>query len=387
MLQNILNKQTFKELTKKRNVKDLIKDVQKEFIDKLKHRLEDNELEYWGDNLGLFAEKFICNRSKHGTDWDCFQEIMLPHTRCHSEEQFRHMFEGPYREFKSLVIEPLNYINKFIESSINNYSDTDEESYEDSEEESVAENECKCDNYAICYNDERPYVVNKKNDILSVIEPDKHDSKECKGQKLKGTFELCPQYQRDRECILISGPSGSGKTYFAKEYLRKYNKLFPDNLIVLIGNKDFEDFDDIDYLKYPLDEKDVMQLQVNDFEDSIIVFDDVENISHIKKIQERIIAFMEETLNVGRTMHISMIIVSHILMNYKFSKLTILECNRVVMFPNSGVRFQYINFLTKYIGLTKKQIEKVLKTRSRWLCIDKECPLTVMTKSSIEIIN
>ena len=74
-------------------------------------------------------------------------------------------------------------------------------------------------------------------------------------------------------------------------------------------------------------------------------------------------------------------------MNYRFSRNMIMEANKVIMFPNSGVRFQYDNFLKKYIGLSKHQTKEILDTDSRWLCLDKEAPISYLTTNKFKIIN
>lgn len=245
---------------------------------------------------------------------------------------------------------------------------------------------CPCKNYIIRPGFDKPYAVSINDNVYSVLPPEHHKDKHTSIRKLGGTFKVVPNWKKERECMLISGPSGSGKTYFAKDYLRKYHKLKPRNKIYLIANKDFEDFNDVPYTKVPITREFFSKVRVNDFRDSILVFDDVENISTDEEIQRMVQKLIEEILNVGRSMHISILIISHILLNYRFSRNMIMECNKIVMFPGSGARHQYKNFLSTYVGLDKKQIDKLLKTKSRWLAIDKEAPITVITDDNVEIL-
>lgn len=403
MLKNILNKETFANLKNELSNEELLNKVTTTFCNEYKQKTKKMKLKYWGNNICKIIDKYIelknKDENKDLSDWELFQKILKPYTN-YSNSKFNREFKKPFQEFKTKFIKPLKYIETFTTKRLNTVSGGAPKK-ESSEEPIVLEVEiskkdtidnktnskkdiCPCENYIISNSDEKPYLINENDDIISILEPG-HTKSQCGPQAITGDFQLCPNFQRERECILISGPSGSGKTYFAKQFLRKYKKIYPKNKIVLISNKPFEDFK-IPYTKLPLDENTINNLKVNDYKNSIIVFDDVENITSDKKLQERVIKFLEEVLNVGRSLNIWIIVISHILMNYRFSRNMIMECNKVVMFPNSGVRFQYQNFLNKYLGLSKKQINNILNTKSRWLAIDKECPITSMNKKEMKII-
>ena len=59
------------------------------------------------------------------------------------------------------------------------------------------------------------------------------------------------------------------------------------------------------------------------------------------------------------------------------------ECNKVVLFPNSGSFYQYLQYLRQYLGIPTKEAKKILRVDSRWLTIFTECPLYFMTEKKI----
>lgn len=244
---------------------------------------------------------------------------------------------------------------------------------------------CDCGQFLIKRGFNRPIAVDMDDTVWSIGDP-RHMPYECNRiRELNHKFKIVPNWQKERESILISGPSGAGKTYLAQDYLKKYKKLMPQNDIYLFANKDFDNFD-LPYTKPNITDEYLKNKQVNDFANSVMVFDDVENITHNPDTQKLLMRLLEEILNVGRSLKITLLIISHILMNYRFTRNMLMECNKIVMFPNSGAKHQYRNFLKQYVGLDKDQIKKLLNTKSRWLMIDKEAPLTALTDNKLKIL-
>ena len=129
-----------------------------------------------------------------------------------------------------------------------------------------------------------------------------------------------------------------------------------------------------------------LDLKLENYKNSILVFDDVENLSRDKKKQEEYERFLDEILNVGRSFKISIIVISHVLCNFNKTKVILMECDKVVMFPNSGAKFAYVNFMHNYFGMGKRFTRKVLNTKSRWVVLNKSCPLYIVTDSSIQVL-
>lgn len=411
-MKSILSEQNINSLkTKYKNdEKQIIKDLYDEFTSTIKPKILKKNYKFFdADSLDKLIDKFISwkkekfkRKKPMNNDWIIFTTLFQDKLGLEPKEMYdmRDKLAEPYKEFKDVFLQPLSYIDEFIKKKIlhkkggkkekNKKKEEDEEETDEETEDEINlidEDECcPCEDFVISQSLQRPFVVDNENDVWSILEPE-HKKSDHGPKEIKGKFQLCPNFNKERECILISGPSGAGKTYLATRYLTKYKKLNPKNPIYLFGTKPFDkkDFKE-KYIKPLLNKENTKKLKVSDFKNCIMVFDDVENMSYDPDTQMNIQRFLEEVLNVGRSLAISMIIISHILMNYRFSRNMIMECNKVAMFPRSGARHQYENFLSKYVGLDKKQIQEALKTNSRWLVVDKECPISIMDKNRFKIL-
>ena len=213
-----------------------------------------------------------------------------------------------------------------------------------------------------------------------------------------GNFKLLPDLNNERDCIYISAPSRAGKTYFAMEYIKKYKQIFPLNKIYLFSiKKNDKSIDKVEPIKIKIlpdennDEnsilEDLNEIKYYDFKNSLVIFDDIENISFSKKINNKLMKLSNEILNLGGQDKISIIMISHVMMNYKITKNIINECNKIVMFPHSGIYAQYYNYLKEYMKYGKNIIEHILNSEnSRWVILSKQSPNYIITQKKIEIL-
>lgn len=263
---------------------------------------------------------------------------------------------------------------------------------------------------------EDPYACNGNYCFKIASEKEKNKIAQCKLGKIcitnehenclkrrvvSSDFEIFPNSSIERESIYISAPSRSGKTTFAKNYCMKYKKLFPNNEIFLFSRKTKDESIDsinptrinIEEFKYGKNEdedEDRLKEMKNKFDyklfkNSIVIFDDLENISQDKRIMSNIKKLHDDILNLGGDQKISVITITHNVMCGNKTKNSIAESNKIVIFPNSG--YQYIEFLKRYIGLDNKMAKKLMKEiNSRWMVISRECPLYIMTENEIRMI-
>lgn len=290
-----------------------------------------------------------------------------------------------------------SYLNKDIDI-IFNKNDNKKFIMKDYKNEMLGNEQLKyniCDNkYCFSYScskNKYPLVkINgeKKFVYINRIGKNNHNNK-CEGKILylkNNTFELIPDLNQSRDCIYISGNSGCGKTYFAKQFAKKYKQLYNNREVFLFCRKD----DDIS-----LDDIKPTRILINDefmepdtkfnykvFKNSLVIFDDIENIGN-KEEKKKILNIAEQILNMGRSLNISIIMISHILMNNKTTKAILSECNKVVLFPYSGSHYHYIEYLNRYIGLSRKHAKKLLSENSRWMVIFRNCPQFFMFEKKI----
>jgi hypothetical protein len=204
----------------------------------------------------------------------------------------------------------------------------------------------------------------------------------------KGELEIVPS--EEYRVIYLGAPSGSGKSYLAGQYIEKYKKMCPKNPFFLISLKDEDPaLDHLHPNRIMINEELVTTpLQVDDFKECIILFDDIDNI-HDKKQQDAINKFICRVMEVGRSRYIHAIVTSH-LINAKDAKSRQImnEMQLFIFFPGSGSTYQIKYCLKTYFGLSPQEIEKILRIHdSRWIVLGKSHPQFLMTQHEAIFMN
>jgi len=201
-----------------------------------------------------------------------------------------------------------------------------------------------------------------------------------------GCFQQTPDPETERSIIYITGPSGSGKSTYCKKYLKEYKKLYRKNQIYLFSSLDEdESLDDekLDIQRILVGQNLVEEmLPIDEFKDSIVIFDDIDNISN-KKVREAVYSILNNILEIGRHTNTSCLITNHLTTNGKDTRRIFNEAHSVVFFPfaGSGKGLKYMT--TEYLGLDKNQMKKIRATKSRWCCVLKNYPPALMTEKDL----
>ena len=192
----------------------------------------------------------------------------------------------------------------------------------------------------------------------------------------------------ERQVFMVSGMSGSGKSTYTASLCRTYKKQFPDNSIILFSNKPSDPvFDRLDYVQRIVINEDLLEdpITLNEMENSLIVFDDVEYSSN-KQIDNELDRIRDLILQQGRSYHCSFVYITHQSNNYKQTRTILNECNSITIFPSMTTRYSLNYLLSKYFGFDKNQINKICKLPSRWVTIYKSPPL-ITYSSGAYLIN
>lgn len=205
-------------------------------------------------------------------------------------------------------------------------------------------------------------------------------------------FELIPtQEKRGRQIWYICGPSGVGKSYLAVQISKNYNKLFPDRKIFLVSKLDEDDTIDKIPNLIKLDHKDFVENppDINKLKNSLIIFDDIDSI--IGEEGKAIQTFVDDISTMGRSHSenqggISMIYISHAITSYKRTRILLLESHFKILFPLATNNHSLYYILSKYVGLTKKEIAKLKKIGGRFCCIHSQFPNYLISKYTAEIL-
>jgi hypothetical protein len=192
----------------------------------------------------------------------------------------------------------------------------------------------------------------------------------------------------ERQVFMVSGMSGSGKSTYTASLCRTYKKQFPNNSIILFSNKPSDPvFDRLDYVQRIVINEDLLEdpITLNEMENSLIVFDDVEYSSN-KEIDKELDRIRDLILQQGRSYHCSFVYITHQANNYKQTRTILNECNSITIFPSMTTRYSLNYLLSKYFGFDKNQINKICKLPSRWVTIYKSPPL-ITYSSGAYLIN
>ena len=199
--------------------------------------------------------------------------------------------------------------------------------------------------------------------------------------EVTGPIQHTANKKTERSILYVTGQSGSGKSYYTKDYATNYQKMYPKNEVYLISA--VQDVSTIDKIK-KLRKIDIfkpvfseVEIPLEEFKDSLVIFDDVDSISN-KNLRKKVWSVMSNILTMGRHYNISAIITFHVATSGNETKLILNESQSITIFPSAsgGRTLKYL--LDSYLGLDKKQIERIKQLDSRWVTIVKSYPKTVL---------
>ena len=234
----------------------------------------------------------------------------------------------------------------------------------------------------------------KQKKLLKVFEEAKEEKNKRVSEnsfaslKLKtGKIQVLPR-KDIVEKLYISGVSGSGKSTYTGKYLQEFVKSFPDDDVFIFSSvPEDKPLDKVDPVRIPIDEELLEDpLSIEDFRDSITVFDDTDTIKN--KLYRNVVNDIKaEMIEIGRHYKARCIITSHIISNYRQTRQILNEATSVTFFPKSGGVYHIKNFLKTYCGLDKNQISNVLKLPSRWVTIYRTYPSYIVWEKGICLLS
>lgn len=196
-----------------------------------------------------------------------------------------------------------------------------------------------------------------------------------------GIFQQIPNTQKERDVGVIVGSSGSGKSTYINKYIKEYKKTYKKRQVYFFSNLKEDKSLDGNINRIKIDDELINDpLSVEDFENSLVIFDDIDVISN-KFLKETVYNIMNQILETGRHFNVSCIMTSH-LSNGSNMKRILNESHFFVYFPwGSTKSTNYV--LENYIGIDKNDIKKIKSTKSRWACVYKNYPQVVITEKKV----
>ena len=193
--------------------------------------------------------------------------------------------------------------------------------------------------------------------------------------------EVFPIPQLFSERIYISAPSGAGKSFFTADYVNAILDKFGKKRNIYIFSRVDKD-ESLDkklpkrkVIRIPLTSEfwDEITFTPEDFKKSICIFDDIDSIQN-KALAKKVQNLRGNMLETGRHSEITIISTSHQIQNFIETRQLINEAQSVVLFPKSSSIYHISNFLEKYMGLNKYQIDAIYKLPTRWIFFHKMYP-------------
>jgi hypothetical protein len=233
---------------------------------------------------------------------------------------------------------------------------------------------------------------------LAIVKGGSHDgailSVDEKGGGLKtltlphGSFQCIPPLDpTQREICFVTGQSGSGKSYWTREYARMYKKIYPQRQIYLLSKlPSDETLDQLKFLKRIKIDTLVSQpiASIECFKESLVILDDTETLG--KEELAAVCKIRDDIASLGRHYVISMCVLQHLGTNGKDTRLILGEAHRFVLFPHSMGTSQFRYLLDRYLGLSKDEIAALRRVPSRWVCINKSFPASVITENAARML-
>ena len=241
-----------------------------------------------------------------------------------------------------------------------------------------------------------------KGDVLAVVRKGKKiESVLCLSDSAKAgetemtlekdeRYEPTPNASKERDVLYVFGQSGSGKSYYIQMYAKNYKTLFPKNPIYVFSTltEDKEGLDKIKGIKrIKLDDEFVNaeMIPTADFSNSLILFDDVDNISQ-KKLKDVVWKYLNNFLQTGRHFNISVAMTFHVSAGGCQTKMILNEATSLTFFPSviGGRNLKYI--CDSYLGMSKEEIKKIKKIETRWITVVKSYPKVILSEKQAFIL-
>jgi GTPase SAR1 family protein len=194
--------------------------------------------------------------------------------------------------------------------------------------------------------------------------------------------------------IFCSGSSGSGKSFYISQLIKR--NFPPSQLVYLFSPIE----DDVSF-----EGLNIFQVNLESFEEifgnpftiemlddgknaSIVIMDDIESIAN-SKIRKMYLDIRDQLLERGRSHSggygITTITVSHNPMGGNLTKSSIRESDSFILFPSSNQR-DTRTLLERYSGITRDNIQEILKLNTRGVFIKKTVPSYYVAEHNIALL-
>lgn len=214
--------------------------------------------------------------------------------------------------------------------------------------------------------------------------------------KVEGNYKLALEPNNDpnsRDVIMVGGKSGSGKSHIARNFAIRYHELYPDRKIFLFSFlKEDKTIDTISSLikrvkPELMEDENYAMPTIADFEKSLVIIDDVEGYERTSKmIFNGIQSVIDMIATMGRHTQSSIVVCSHLLSDYKRTRLFLGEAQQFVTFMHGVSQKQLYGLLGGYAGIDHSEIDQLRKLPSRWICVRTQFPIVAVYEKGAQLV-
>jgi len=205
-------------------------------------------------------------------------------------------------------------------------------------------------------------------------------------------FALEPtNLKKGRDVIMVGGKSGSGKSHTARNFAQRYHLLWPKRTIYVISYlRHDETLDALPFLTRlnPAEEFREKPPPLDMFTDTLTIFDDIEGFQRESpELHDLLQQTIDMIATTGRHNQSSLLVASHLLTDYKRTRLFLGEAHKFVLFPNGCSMKQMTNLLGLYGGCDTDELRRIRKLPSRWVALCTTFPSLVLYESGCYLLH
>ena len=164
-----------------------------------------------------------------------------------------------------------------------------------------------------------------------------------------------------------------------KLYVKQYKKQFPKrNIFVISSIEEDKSIDSLKPKRINVMHPEFMseEFSVQDFKDSLVIADDVDVFPI--RIKKKVMTIVNSILQIGRHFNVSLCFTTHSPTNGAETKILLSEAHIITVFAKTTGSRALKYLLDNYLGMDKKQIEKLKKMKSRAVSVIRGYPQVVL---------
>jgi len=189
--------------------------------------------------------------------------------------------------------------------------------------------------------------------------------------------------------MIFAGSSLCGKSYLAGKIAEDYLAQGRNNRIAVFSAVDKDPaYDDLpgDVIRVNCDESILENpIDLEELADTLCVFDDIDSFAN-PAISKELNLLRDKCLAAGRHNNIGVMSISQVLMDGKKTRQNLLNGFRLVLFPQSGGKYQANNFLKRYMSMDDEKVQEINESPSRWVVLQRVKPLHWISEKEARII-